>query len=956
MVANVPAVMAPGTDPHDTQQAYREMRDFARTPEPKPSPVRQKAGGTAARVFVVQKHDASRLHWDFRLEHGGALWSWAVPKGPSLDPRHKRLAMHVEDHPVEYAAFSGVIPEGNYGAGTVEIWDRGTWEPVQADAAAALAGGELKFRLDGQRLRGGFVLVRLKPRPREKGEAWLLIKEHDAHEREGADASALEQTPLGAEPGAPKPKRTRTRARAAGSASLPEAQAPQLAMLVHAPPSGEGWISEVKFDGYRMICRKHGDAVRIITRNGLDWTGRLPALAAAVGVMAPEQLMLDGELVALDRKGLSSFARLQDAFSTGRTGSLRYYAFDLLHLDGTDLRPRPLSARREALEALMRAVPEDGPLRTSEQLRSDAAQVRKQACALGFEGIVCKRLDAPYRPGRGGDWVKVKCENREEFVVLGYTPPAGTRQGLGALQLGYHDETGRLHFLGGCGTGYTAKTLRELADRLGTLRDAAPDSLLGTEPPPRDTIWVRPGLVAEIGFAGFTGGGMVRHATFLGLREDKPAAEVVRPALPSEVERIELGRRGTRPAPPAGQDVVVARRSGRTRAKADAVPNNKQSQGAAHQSASQHRSASQLGPLGPQAPDPNLKESGLKGSALHGVQGQRPWVSTIHRSPQTDPTQAALPRNAGSRIVVARRSERDAAEIAGQRVSHADRTLWPADAHGPALSKRDLALYWEAVAAVASPGIVGRPLALVRCPDGIRGEHFFQKHLGHGMPDALHEAEADGAAFVAMDGPAGLVACAQVAAIELHVWGSSLADPLHADRLVFDLDPGEGVTMRAIVDAAREVKQRLEALGLAAFCRTSGGKGLHVLAPIRTEAGWDAVRAWSRRFAEAMEADSPDRYVSTTRKADRRDRILLDWLRNGLGSTAVASFSPRARPGAGVAMPLAWREVTPSLDPMAYTLRTVPGRLARRKADPWAGFMDAARALPALPRHHARKG
>ena len=924
MVANVPAVMAPGTDPHDTQHAYREMRDFARTPEPKPLPARRKAGGTAP-VFVVQKHDASRLHWDFRLEHEGALWSWAVPKGPSLDPRHKRLAMHVEDHPVEYATFSGVIPKGNYGAGTVEIWDRGTWEPVQADAAAALARGELKFRLDGQRLRGGFVLVRLKPRPREKGESWLLIKEHDTHEREGADASMLERTPLGAAPNVSKPERARRRTRAVGNAPLPEAQAPQLAQLVHAPPSGAGWISEVKFDGYRMICRKHGDAVRIITRNGLDWTGRLPTLAAAVGAMAPEQAMLDGELVALDRKGLSSFARLQDAFSTGRTGSLRYYAFDLLHLDGTDLRPRPLSARREALEALMRAVPEDGPLRTSEQLRSDAAQVRRQACALGLEGIVCKRLDAPYRPGRSGDWVKVKCENREEFVVLGYTPPAGTRQGLGALQLGYHDEAGRLHFLGGCGTGYTARTLRGLADRLHALRDAAPDSLLGTEPPPRDTIWVRPELVAEIGFAGFTGGGMVRHATFLGLREDKPAAEVVRPALPSEVERVELGRRGRRPAPPAGQDVVVARRSGRSRAKADAVPDNKQGQGAA------------LDPLGPQAPDPNPKGSGLKGSALHGVQGQSPWVSA-------------------GRIVVARRSERDAAEIAGQRVSHADRPLWPADAHGPALSKRDLALYWEAVASVASPGIVGRPLALVRCPDGIEGDHFFQKHLGRGMPDALHEAEADGAPFVAVDGPAGLVACAQVAAIELHSWGSSLADPLHADRLVFDLDPGEGVAMPAIVDAAREVKRRLETLGLAAFCRTSGGKGLHVVAPIRTQAGWDAVRAWSRWFAEAMEADSPDRYVSTTRKAERRNRILVDWLRNGLGSTAIASFSPRARPGAGVAMPLAWREVTPRLDPMAYTLRTVPGRLARRKTDPWAGFADAARALPAPPRHHAGKG
>ncbi len=647
----------------------------------------------------------------------------------------------------------------------------------------------------------------------------------------------------------------------------------------------------MKFDGYRMICRKQGDAVRIITRNGLDWTARLPALAAAVAAMAPERLMLDGELVALDRKGLSSFARLQDAFSSGKTAALRFYAFDLLHLDGTDYRPQPLSARREALEALMRAVPEGGPLHTSEQLHTDAARVRQEACAIGLEGIVCKRLDAPYRPGRGGDWVKLKCENREEFVVLGFTPPAGTREVLGALQLGYRDDSGQLHFAGGCGTGYTAKTLRMLEGRLEPLRDAAPDSLLGTEPPPRDTIWVRPELVAEVGYAGFTGGGMVRHASFLGLREDKPAAEVVRPVPPSETARIELGRGGRRAARPPGNGVVVAKRPTRAAGKA------------------------------------------------------------------ADTATAAPPApTAGSHIVVARRTERDAAEVGGQRISHADRPLWPADAAGPALTKRDLASYWEAVAPFAASGIVDRPLALVRCPDGIDGEHFFQKHLGRGMPDTLRGAQADGAPFVAMTGPAGLLAAAQIAAIELHSWGSGLDDPLHADRLVFDLDPGDGVAMPAIVDAAREVKRRLEALGLQAFCRTSGGKGLHVLAPVRTNASWDAVRAWSRRFAETMEADAPDRFVSTTRKADRNGRILVDWLRNGLGSTAVASFSPRARPGAGVAMPLSWREVTARLDPAAFTVRTVPARLARRKADPWAGFAEAARPLPDLPNKRPTKG
>ncbi|MGI4745744.1 MAG: DNA ligase D [Janthinobacterium lividum] len=841
------------------------MRDFTRTPEPGPGPSKA-ASRDGKPIFVVQKHDATRLHWDFRLEHGGVLWSWAVPKGPSLDPHHKRLAMHVEDHPVDYATFEGVIPEGNYGAGTVEIWDRGTWAPINGDAEAALAKGEFKFRLDGERLQGGFVLIRLKPRPREKSESWLLIKEHDEFEREGADAAVLEERKLGAakleKPAKPAKKKAPPKSR--GNSELPETQEPQLAQLVHTPPTGKGWVSEVKFDGYRMLARKDGHQVRIITRNGLDWTERLPSLAAAVAAMEPRTLMLDGELVALGKNGISSFAGLQDAFSTGRTKSLFYYVFDLLHLDGADLRPQPLSARRTALETLMQNLPEAGPVRFSEHLESDTARVKQEACAIGLEGIICKRLDAPYQPGRGGDWVKVKCENREEFIILGYTPPAGTRQGLGSLQLGFRGDGGQLYFVGGCGTGFSSRILRTLTKRLQTLRIDKPLSMLGTEKPPRDTIWVKPELVAELTYAGFTGGGMLRHASFQGLREDKPADEVVRPIPPSDVKRIQLGNARLKSAPAS------------------------------------------------------------KG--------------------ETDPK----PATRRATIVVARRTERGAAEIGGIRISHADRPLWPEDANGPALTKQDLALYWQAVGGMAAPGIVGRPLAFVRCPDGIGGEQFFQKHLGRGMPDALHEAEADGAPYVAFAEASGLVAAAQIAAIELHSWGSSEADPVHADRLVFDLDPGDGVTMPTIVQAAREVKQRLEAAGLAAFCRTSGGKGLHVVAPVRAKASWDAVRAWCRTFAEAMEADAPSRFISTTRKKDRDGKILVDWLRNGLGSTAIASFSPRARPGAGVATPLTWREVTDKLDPQAFNLRTIPARLARQKANPWDGFADAARDLPGL--------
>ncbi len=749
-------------------RSYAEKRDFSRTPEPKDG-----TGGGGS-IFVVQKHAARRLHWDFRLEHGGVLWSWAVPKGPSMDPRDKRLAVHVEDHPVDYAGFEGTIPAGNYGAGTVELWDRGHWAPLADDPAAALGEGELKFTLDGGRLKGGFVLVRLKPKAGEKAENWLLIKE-----REQAQAK-----------------------RDAGS-PVPRKQAPQLASLVRAPPSGPGWISEIKFDGYRMLCRKQGDAVTLLTRNGLDWTKRVPVLAEAIARLPADRAMVDGELVALDKDGRSSFAVLQDALSGEKTGALLFYAFDLLHQDGTDLRALPLKARKQALDTLLDAAGD--PIRLSEHLTSELAKVRTEACKHGLEGIVCKRLDAPYRAGRGKDWLKLKCEDREEFVIVGFTPPKGSRGHLGALQLARNGEERRLHFAGGVGTGFTAARLRRLRERLDPLREASPpDGLSGGETAPKTTQWVRPELVCEIRFANLTPDGMLRHASFLGLREDKPATEVV----------------------------------------------------------------------------------------------QAPAV----------------------------------------RLTHPDRLLWPEDDGG--VSKAELAAYWQAVAARALPGIAGRPLAFVRCPDGIAQTHFFQKHKTRGMPEAITEGTHDGAPYLAMDGEAGLLAAAQIAAIELHSWGSSLADAGHADQLVFDLDPGEEVNFADVVAAAKDVRARLGRAGLVGYARTSGGKGLHVVAPIRTAADWSQLRAWCRRFAERMEREAPQSYVASTRKVRRRGRILVDWLRNGLGSTAIASYSPRARPGATVATPLSWREVAASLDPAQFTIRTVPARL--RRADPWRAF-DADR-------------
>ena len=804
---------------------YRARRDFTATPEPSATPRR---GTRGAPIFVVQKHAARRLHWDFRLEQDGVLWSWAVPKGPSLDPADKRLAVHVEDHPLDYAGFEGRIPEGHYGAGTVEIWDRGTWQPV-GDPHDGLARGELKFTLSGERLSGGFVLVRLKPRPRDHAENWLLIKEHDASEEPGEDAPALERKRA---PRKAKASREDTPpAEGAIRGALPARQAPQLASSAEATPSTGSWGAELKFDGYRIFARKDGDDVRLLTRTGLDWTARLPKLAAAIAALRPAQLLLDGELVALRRDGVSSFADLQAAFSAGSEARMVYFAFDLLHLDGWDLRPCRLDARKRVLEGL---APWKGRLRFSEHLTEDAARVRQHACAMGLEGIVCKRLDRPYRAGRGTDWLKLKCEGRDEFIVLGYTPPQGSRTGLGALHLGFHDPQGGLQYAGGVGTGFDARMLGDLRARLGKLHAPPPPGLLlAGDPPEHQIIWVKPALVGEVRYTGWSGSGRLRHASWLGLREDKTESEVVMPIPDPQAERRALADKPKRPA-----------------------------------------------------------------------------ILSPRHAPQAE----------------------------GPALTHADRELWPG------ITKQALADYWAAVAEAALPEIARRPLALVRCPEGIAGEHFFQKHRSQGMPPQIREGASGRAPYVAIDDAAGLRALAQMSAIELHAWGATEADATHPDRLVFDLDPGEGTPFTAIIAAAHEVHERLDQAGLAAFCRTSGGKGLHVVAPLAPGAGWEAARAWSRELARAMEHDTPAMFVSTLPKKQRTGRILVDWLRNGLGSTAIASFSPRARPGATVATRLTWAEVKPGLDPAAFTIRTVPARLKRR--DPWAGFAAAARPLP----------
>ncbi|MGE0223463.1 MAG: DNA ligase D [Acetobacteraceae bacterium] len=855
------------TKSRDTSiETYRAKRNFAVTAEPPPPPAPVPAGQQAP-MFVVQKHHARRagLHWDFRLEHGGVLWSWAVRKGPSLDPAHKRIAAHVEDHPIDYAEFQGNIPDGQYGAGSVETWDRGTWQPL-GDPASGMQDGEIKFVLSGKRLNGKFTLVRLRPRPGERGrqDNWLLIKGHDAHERTGGDAEAIESDfPLAEDPPPPEP-RTTAPIKGAKRASLPARQEPQLASVADDPPAEADWLSEIKFDGYRLLCWLQDGTARVVTRSGQDWTDRLPAVAGAVSGLRARSALVDGELVALDAQGYSSFPSLQSALANGRDGTLFLFLFDLLHLDGWDLRACPLRERKRLLHDL---DPWTGMLRYSDHHEGDTAEMRRAACRMKLEGILCKRADAPYRAGRGTDWRKVKCQGREEMVVLGWTPPAGSRTGFGALHLGYYDQQGNLHYAGGAGSGFSDDELTTLSGRLKDLAAPPPKGLLLAGDPPDSTIhWVRPELVAEISYTAWSGAGRVRHAVYLGLREDKPATEVVRDAADPEAKRWVL--------------------------------------------------------------------RGARAKAPPGFGKDRPTIAI--------PPRRSVPRakaaRAGGAIVTARAPRDRSITIEGVTLTHPDRPLWLG------ITKRDLAEYWQNVAEHALPGIAHRPLAILRCPEGIKGEQFFQKHPHGELPPEIRAGEAGKAPYLAIDGLQGLIAMAQLSAIELHVWGAAEQAPLLPDQLVFDLDPGDDVPFTAVITAAHHVRERLSAIGLSSFCRTTGGKGLHLVVPLKPQADWDAVRPFCKAFAEMLSRAHPDRYVSTVRKADRRGRILIDWLRNGLGSTAVASFCPRARPGATVATPLSWDEVTDALDPGRLNLRSVLQRLSGQKVNPWQDF-DASRVV-----------
>jgi bifunctional non-homologous end joining protein LigD len=957
-------------------ERYRKKRDFSRTPEPAgtPRPRRKRAGELS---FVVQKHAARSLHYDFRLEMDGVLKSWAVPKGPSLDPGEKRLAVQVEDHPIEYGGFEGIIPAGEYGGGTVLLWDRGTWVSTEGEPLAAHRKGKLKFQLHGEKLRGGWTLVRMHgPRAGENEENWLLIKENDETARPGSGdalvreqvasvasgqtieeiaadpprvwesnhATQLDRTAKGA--GASSAGRGagakgtagkagakaaggksavqaaggRSAAKAAGRerlaelartlpgarrAAMPHEVAPELATLVSAPPEGEHWLHEIKFDGYRVLCEVRRGKARLLTRRGKDWSDRFAPVAAAAAALPVDSLVLDGEVTVLLPDGKTSFQALQESFGEGgghgegQGSAMVYFAFDLLYLDGWDLRPAPLQARKDLLFSLLEAAGAtagEGVIRWSDHVAGQGRDFFRQACGYGLEGIVSKRGDLPYRSGRSRDWLKVKCLQRQEMVIGGFTDPEGARAGLGALLLGVYED-GRLLYAGKVGTGFSAKTLLELRRRLERIERPTPPF---ANPPrgaeARGAHWLEPKLVCEVSFTEWTRDGNLRHPAFQGLREDKDPREVRRelPQPPPEESGAASGRRAAAKA--RGTTPAKTRSAGTAKAKA-------------------------------------------RGGAAAASPAA---VSMVRRSaPGSTAAGAAAPATR------TRSGRGGAVEVGGVRLTHPDRVLFPD--HG--LTKLDLAVYYERIAGWILPLLADRPLTLVRCPEGQGRECFYQKHVTDQFPPSVRRVPVEEGgktvSYGAIDSLAGLVSLVQMSVLELHIWGSHRDQIERPDYAVFDLDPDEGLPWERVVEAATGLRDLLAESGLRSFLKSTGGKGLHVVLPLARRHTWDELKAFTRAVVEGMVAGQPDRYTSNPLKARRKGRIFVDYLRNGRGATSIAAYSCRARPGAPVSAPLSWDELEAGVRGNTYTVENLPERLDHLAADPWREMASVKQSITA---------
>jgi len=905
---------------------YRDKRDFTQTREP--SGDERVAVSTRLR-FVIQKHAARRLHYDLRLEWEGVFKSWAVTRGPSLDPAQKRLAVEVEDHPLDYGDFEGTIPQGEYGGGTVQLWDRGYWQPEgPLSVDDAIAKGDLKFTLAGDRLHGSFVLVRMRgDKFGSKKPQWLLIKHRDADARPGDDDAVLQEdrsvasrrsmAQIAAGTGAkPKPfmlakaaragdgvkKRSKTSAKTSAKAvgttaavtatakpvmvkAIPRFVDPQLCRLADQPPGGDGWAHEVKLDGYRAQLHVQGKKVIIHTRNGLDWTDRFSSIATLAKALP--DCLIDGEMVVLDEKGLPSFSLLQSELSAERSEKFHYFAFDLLFEGREDLRSLPLDQRKERLKRLLSRRGVKDRLRYVAHVSGDAASVLESARTMGLEGIVCKRLDAPYHSGRGNSWIKIKCRAGQEVVLGGWTSENGE---LRSLLAGVHRK-GKLVYVGRIGTGYGRRVSTMLLPKLEKLtRQRSPFN--GPEAPAaeRNLHWLEPKLVAEIEFAGWSGAGIIRQASFKGLREDKKPSEVV-----AEIPGAAAASDGKALDAKALDAKVRGGRAG--------------------------------------APDDGAESAGDNGGAVKVAKAKRGRAAATPRAADVAPKAGSVP-------------------VLGVALTKPDKALWPAFGKGreaaAPVTKLDLAHYFEGVGEWMLPHLAGRPCSLVRAPDGIGGERFFQRHAMPGMSSQfdLVKVRGDKAAYVQIDKIEALIAAAQIGALELHSWNCTPNDPETAGRLVFDLDPAPDVAFTAVIAAAHEVRERLTKVGLESYCKTTGGKGLHVVTPLaggRQAVEWPVAKNFAHLLCAQMAKDSPKKYLDNMAKDKRTGRIFLDYLRNDRLATAVTVLSPRARDGAPVSMPVNWTVVKKGLDPAAFTVRTAPSQL--HKAKPWKDYAGAAGSL-----------
>ena len=893
---------------------YNRKRRFDKTTEPP-----AKKAETQGWSYVVQKHDASRLHYDFRLEFDGVLKSWAVPKGPSLDPAVKRLAIEVEDHPVAYGSFEGTIPKGEYGGGTVLLWDRGTWEPI-GDPEEGLRSGKLKFNLDGEKLQGGWTLVRTRRSGSSPDKPqWLLIKERDEQAKSTDQGDILEEQPLsvaserdlpaiaadGGNPdheeaatdevlqkskstkpdrtasgSRPKSSRKSTKSKSANSPIPgPEKIQVQLATLVDKAPDGDSWCHEIKFDGYRMICHIDGGQVLFITRNHHDWTSRLPGLVEQMSRLKCDQAILDGEIVVMKEDGTTDFQSLQNAFREHRTDQLKYYLFDILFLNGQDLTGLPLHERKVALEKLLKTGKNHRSVQLSEPVVGNGDVFLKHACKLHLEGIISKRLDQPYRSGRGSDWLKVKCLQQEEFVLGGFTDPAGSRAGFGALLVGYYDEEEQLHYAGKVGTGFRSDQLKELHSRMKSLeQEKSPFvDLQRKVGDARTAHWIQPKLVGQIRFGGKTREMRLRHASFQGLREDKS---------PREVNQEE---------PAAIEEVLM-------------------------------KSDSKTPPAKKTLPQKTVKSEKTKTA-------EKPTSRKTAANKESSPQANSAEYDARSET------------FAGVRLTHPQKIVYPLHK----ITKLDVAEYYQAVAEWMLPHIIHRPIVLLRCPDGAAKECFYQKHPGPGTSDILRQIPIEESSatknYVLVDNVDGLIALVQMGSLEIHTWGSSETQLERPDRLIFDLDPDDKVPWSKVIQSANQIREFLEELGLKSFVKTTGGKGLHLVVPIERRHTWPDAKEFCKSVAEAVVQADPSSYTSNLAKAARTNKIFIDYLRNARGATAVAAYSTRAKEAASVSMPLAWEELSAKLTSDHFTIKNALQRLTKLKQDPWQALSKTRQSL-----------